>query len=149
MKIVLIVDVPKLGKRGQVVSVADGHARNYLLPRGLALEATVANVRQFEGEQAAARRRVERAATEADAAAARLEGLSLTVKAKAGEEGRLFGSVTAKDVASGIKSVLGLTLDRRKIELDDPIKSIGLHRVTVRLSPKIAREIMVNVEALE
>jgi large subunit ribosomal protein L9 len=149
MKVVLIKDVPKLGRRGQVVSVADGYARNYLFPKGLALEATPANVRQFEGEQEASRRRTEREVTLAEVAASRLDGLSLTVRAKAGEEGRLFGSVTTKDIASGIKAVLGVDIDRRKIELDDPIKSVGAHRVTIRLSPRIAREIIVKVEGQE
>lgn len=149
MKVVLVADVPTLGKRGQVVSVADGHARNYLLPKGLALEATPANLKRFEGEQEAARRRAEREAAEAEAAAQRLEGFSLTVKAKAGDEGRLFGSVTAKDIAAGIKNVLGLDIDRRRVELAEPLKTVGSYRVTIRLSPTIAREIQVVVEALE
>ncbi len=149
MKVVLLKDVPGLGRRGQVASVADGHARNYLMPRGLALEATPANLRKFEGEQEAARRRADREASEVELLAAKLEGLNLTVKAKAGEEGRLFGSVTGKDIAAGIKEVTGLDVDRRRIELDEPLKTLGSHRVTVRLSPKITREIGVKVEAAE
>ncbi len=149
MKVVLVADVPKLGRRGQVVSVADGHARNYLLPKGLALEATPANVRRFEGERDAVRRRGEREAAEAEAAAERLNGLSLTVKAKAGDEGRLFGSVTARDITAGIKDVMGLDLDRRKVELEEPLKTLGPHRVTIRLGPGITREIVVNVQAQE
>ncbi len=149
MKVVLVSDVPKLGKRGQVVSVAGGHGRNYLLPRGLALEATPANLRKFEGEQEAARRRGEREVTEAETASERLQGLSLTVKAKAGEEGRLFGSITTKDIAAGIKQVTGIDLDRRKIELEEPLKSLGVFPVTIRLSAKITRAIAVKVEAQE
>lgn len=149
MKVVLLADVPKLGKRGQIADVADGHARNYLIPRGLALEATAANLRRLEGELAAARRRSEREATEAETFASHLEGFSLTVKAKAGEEGRLFGSVTAKDVAQGIERVLGLEVDRRHIELEEPLKQVGQYRVKVRLSPAITREISVVVEPLE
>jgi large subunit ribosomal protein L9 len=149
MKIVLVENVPKLGKRGDVVTVADGYARNYLIPRGLALEATPANFKGFQAEQAAAKRRAEREAAEARAAAEQLEGLRLTVKAKAGEEGRLFGSVTAKDIAEGIKTATGLDIDRKRIEIEEPLKALGEHRVTVRLSPEIAREITVVVEALE
>ncbi|HCJ10608.1 MAG TPA: 50S ribosomal protein L9 [Clostridiales bacterium] len=149
MKIVLVQNVPKLGKRGEVVAVADGYARNYLIPRGLALEATPANLKRFEAEQAAAKRRAEREAAEAQAAAEQLEGLRLTVKAKAGEEGRLFGSVTAKDIAESIKEATGLDIDRKRIEIEEPLKALGDHRVTVRLSPEIAREITVTVEALE
>jgi len=149
MRVILTNDVAKLGQRGQVVNVADGYARNYLIPRGLALEATPANLRRFEGEKQAALRREEREAAEAQAAAARLEGLSLTVKAKAGEEGRLFGSVTAKDIAAGIKDVTGVDLDRRKVELPEPLKTIGTHRVAVRLGPNLVREITVRVEAQE
>ncbi|HCW50792.1 MAG TPA: 50S ribosomal protein L9 [Clostridiales bacterium] len=149
MKIVLVQNVPKLGKRGDVIAVADGYARNYLIPRGLALEATPANLKRFEAEQTAAKRRAEREAAEAQAAAERLEGLRLTVKAKAGEEGRLFGSVTAKDIAEGIKEATGLDIDRKRIEIEEPLKALGDHRVTVRLSPEIAREITVTVEALE
>lgn len=147
MKVVLVKDVSKLGRRGQVVSVADGYGRNFLLPKGLALEATPANTRKFEGEQEAARKRDEREAAEAETAAARLEGLSVTIKAKAGEEGRLFGSVTAKDIAAGIKDVAKIDIDRRKIELDEPLKTLGVYRVTIRLSARVTRGITVNVVA--
>jgi len=97
MKIVLVADVAKLGKRGEVVTVADGYARNYLLPKGLALEATPANRKRFEAEERIAARRREREAAEARAAAEKLEGVNITITAKAGEGGRLFGSVTSKD----------------------------------------------------
>ncbi|MCL6580522.1 MAG: 50S ribosomal protein L9 [Firmicutes bacterium] len=146
MRVILLADVTGIGKRGEVVNVADGHARNYLLPRGLACEATEANLRRWEAEREAARRRAEREAAQAQAAASRLDGFSLTVKVKAGEEGRLFGSVTAKDIAVGLKEVLGLDIERRRIELQEPIKTVGRHRVTVRLSPALAREITVIVE---
>ncbi len=149
MKVVLTTDVAKLGRRGQVVSVADGYARNYLLPKGLALEATPVNLKKFEGEQEAARRRAEREAAEAEEASRRLEGFSLTVKAKAGEEGRLFGSVTAKDIAAGLKKVLGLDLDRKQIELEEPLKSLGSYSVSIRLGPKVSRSVVVVVEPLE
>jgi large subunit ribosomal protein L9 len=149
MKVVLTKDVPKLGRRGEIASVADGYARNYLFPKGLALEATAASVRRFEGETQAVLRKTERVAAEAETAAGRLAGLSLTVRAKAGEEGRLFGSVTSKDIASGIKAVLGMEVDRRKIELPEPIKSLGSHRVTIRLSSRIVQDIVVCVEGQE
>lgn len=148
MKVVLTVDVPKLGKRGQVINVADGYARNYLFPKGLGLEATPANLKTFEGERAAAQRRADREAAEAEAVAQRLAGVTLTVRAKAGDEGRLFGSVTAKDIAVGLKQVAGVDIDRKRIELEEPIKTVGRHRVSVRLTRNVSREIAVVVEGL-
>lgn len=149
MKVILVTDVPKLGKRGQVIAVADGYGRNYLLPKGLGIEATPANLRRFEGQKDAKKRRTERETSEAETLAGRLDGFSLTVKAKAGEEGRLFGSVTNKDIASGIKDILGLDIDKRRIEIEEPLKTLGTYRVAVRLSQTISREITVAVEALE
>jgi large subunit ribosomal protein L9 len=149
VKVILVTDVPKLGKRGQVIAVADGYGRNYLLPKGLGIEATPANLRRFEGQKDAKKRRSERETSEAETLAGRLDGFSLTVKAKAGEEGRLFGSVTNKDIASGIKDILGLDIDKRRIEIEEPLKALGTYRVAVRLSQKISREITVAVEALE
>jgi large subunit ribosomal protein L9 len=149
VKVVLVKDVAALGKRGETCTVADGYARNYLLPRGLAVEATPANIRRFEVERAAYERRAERETVQAEADATRLEGLSLTVRAKAGEEGRLFGSVTTKDIAAGIKSVLGLDLDRKQIDLPEPIKSTGTYRAVIRLGRSITREITVVVEPSE
>ena len=149
MKVILVTDVPKLGKRGQVIAVADGYGRNYLLPKGLGIEATPANLRRFEGQKDAKKRRSERETSEAETLAGRLDGFSLTVKAKAGEEGRLFGSVTNKDIASGIKDILGLDIDKRRIEIEEPLKTLGTYRVAVRLSQTISREITVAVEALE
>jgi len=149
VKVILVTDVPKLGKRGQVIAVADGYGRNYLLPKGLGIEATPANLRRFEGQKDAKKRRSERETSEAETLAGRLDGFSLTVKAKAGEEGRLFGSVTNKDIASGIKDILGLDIDKRRIEIEEPLKTLGTYRVAVRLSQTISREITVAVEALE
>jgi large subunit ribosomal protein L9 len=149
VKVILVTDVPKLGKRGQVIAVADGYGRNYLLPKGLGIEATPANLRRFEGQKDAKKRRSERETSEAETLAGRLDGFSLTVKAKAGEEGRLFGSVTNKDIASGIKDILGLDIDKRRIEIEEPLKALGTYRVAVRLSQTISREITVAVEALE
>jgi len=149
MKVVLTTDVKGLGRRGQVVSVADGYARNYILPKGLGAEPTRANLKRFEGEAQAVQRRVDKETAEAEASADRLDGFSLTVKAKAGEEGRLFGSVTPKDITQGIKNVLGLDIDKKHIELSEPVKSLGTYQVTVNLGPKLNREITVVVEPLE
>jgi len=149
MKIVLTANVPNLGKRGDIVSVADGYARNYLIPRGLGLEATPPNLTRFEAERQAVQRRTKREAAEAEKTAKLLDGFSLTVKAKAGEEGRLFGSVTAKDISAGLKDVLGIGVDRKQIELHEPLKAVGRYLVAVHLGPGITREINVNVEPLE
>jgi len=149
MRVILLEHMDNLGTVGQTIHVKDGYARNYILPRGLGVEPTPANMKRFEGESRAAQRRADRETAEAEANAARLAGFSLTVKAKAGEEGRLFGSVTPKDIAEGLKNVLGLDIDRKRIELGEPLKSLGSYQVTVRLGPKINREITVIVEPLE
>jgi len=149
MKIVLVADVAKLGKRGEVVTVADGYARNYLLPKGLALEATPANRKRFEAEERIAARRREREAAEARAAAEKLEGVNITITAKAGEGGRLFGSVTSKDIAEKLEEATGLPLDRKSIELEESLKSTGEHRISVKLGQDITRAITVIVKGQE
>lgn len=144
MKVILIKDVPKLGKNGQVVEVADGYARNYLIPRGLAIEASAANLKRLQERHDAESRRAERELAEARETARRLEGRTVTIRMRAGEQGRLFGSVTSQHVAEALRG-LGIEVDRRRIALEDPIRQVGSYRVPVRLHPQVTVEIGVNV----
>lgn len=144
MKVVLREDVDKLGKRGEVVRVADGYGRNFLLPKRLALPATAGNLKQVELEH---RRRVVRGAREKDEAeelAGRLARVSCTVARKVGENETLYGSVTNADVAAFLEKE-GLPIDKRKILLEEPIKALGIYTVPVRLHPEVTAEIKVWV----
>lgn len=148
MEVILREDIEKLGARGQVVKVADGFARNYLLPRRLAVPATEANKKIVEQERQAALRREAKEKAAAEELAKMLAGLVLTTTQKAGEADQLFGSVTAKDIADLLEKQ-GYQIDRRKIVLDHPIKTLGEHRVTLRLHREVSVEITVNVHREE
>jgi large subunit ribosomal protein L9 len=144
MEVILREDIETLGKAGAVVRVKPGYARNYLLPRGLAYEATEGNKKRIAAENRAreARRAEDRA--QAAALAARLEALSLTIAAKAGEGDRLFGSVTSQDIAAALERA-GEPVDRRRIALSAPIKTIGEHRVPVRLHADVEATVRLTV----
>ncbi|HXE58716.1 MAG TPA: 50S ribosomal protein L9 [Gemmatimonadales bacterium] len=146
MEVILREDVKSLGKAGELVKVKPGYARNYLLPKGLAYEATEGNKKRIAAETRARAARLAAERSEAEAAAARLAGVQLTLTAKAGEEGRLFGSITAQDIAEAL-AAQGHPVDRRRIELDQPIKVLGTHTVTVRLHPEVHGEVQVRVVA--
>ena len=147
IKVILRQDVEKLGERGEIVAVKPGFARNYLLPRGFAFEATSANMKVLEDEKHKAESRVKRDYLEARRRASQLEGVSLTFHAKAGEESKLFGSITSSDIAERLNTEQGLDfqLDRRWIELEEPIKSLGVFAVPVRLHTDVKPEIKVWV----
>ncbi|MDP2871293.1 MAG: 50S ribosomal protein L9 [Bacillota bacterium] len=147
MKIILRQDVLDLGARGAVVNVADGYARNYLLPRGLAVPASESNLKQREQRITVQKTKTEKLEDTAQSLARRLDGLSITVRARTGEAGRLFGSVTAQDIVQGIEAVAGARVDRRKIEMPETIKATGTYRVQLRLHPKITVSIEVRVVA--
>jgi large subunit ribosomal protein L9 len=146
MELILRENVQNLGKAGDLVRVKPGYARNFLLPRGLAFEATEGNKKRIASEQKAKTVRAEQERAEAQALAGRLAQASVTLKGKAGEEGKLFGSITAQDIAGALEAQ-GLTIDRRKIDLDQPIKTLGFHTVAVRLHPDVQAEVRVNVVA--
>ena len=146
MQVILRDRLENLGDAGDVVEVKPGYARNYLIPKGLAYEATKANVRRLEAERAAQGRRDAETLTEARQRAASIEGVSLTFTARAGQEGKLFGSITSADIAEKLAEQ-GVTIDRRQIELDEPIKSLGVHSVPVRLHPQVQPEVKVWVIA--
>jgi large subunit ribosomal protein L9 len=142
--VILREDVKSLGKAGELVRVKPGYARNYLLPRGLAFEATEGNKKRIAAETRArgARDQAERA--EAERFAAALGAISLTLTGKAGEEGKLFGSITAQDIAEAL-AAQGQQVDRRRIELEHPIKTLGHHTVGVRLHADVHAEVRVLV----
>ena len=147
MKIILRQDVKGVGKAGEIRDVADGHGRNYLLPRGLAVEATPGNLAQAASQQKAQAKRAAEALAEAQALAATLESKPVVVAAKAGESGKLFGAVTNAQVAEAVQSSLNIEVDRHKIELDEPIKAAGDHVVAVRLVPGVSAKLTVRVVA--
>jgi large subunit ribosomal protein L9 len=146
IELILREAVPSLGKAGDLVRVKPGYARNFLLPNGLAFEATEGNKKRIAAESKArsARESAERA--EAQAYAAKLEGVELAFTAKAGEDGKLFGSVTSADIAAALEAK-GLQVDKRKIELAHPLKELGFHSVPVRLTHDVHAEVKVNVTA--
>ncbi|HSB56101.1 MAG TPA: 50S ribosomal protein L9 [Gemmatimonadales bacterium] len=146
MEVILREDIKTLGKAGELVKVKPGYARNYLLPKGLAYEATEGNRKRIQAESKARSAKLEQEAGEARAMAARLGAVSLTLSRKAGEGDRLFGSITAQDLADAL-AAQGHAVDKRKIELEHPIKTIGQHTVPVRLHPDVIAEVRVTVAA--
>lgn len=145
VQVILQDDVANLGKIGDVVRVKPGYARNFLLPRGLAVEANPKNLRVLEHHKRVIGAKAEREHKSAEAAAKRLEGLKLTVRARAGEEGRLFGSVTNIDVER-LLADKGFHVERRRIGLDEPIKQLGTFPVTVQVGRNVRATIEISVE---
>ena len=146
MKVILRSDQADLGKKGDIVDVSDGYARNYLVPKGLALKATDGSVQQAGAMRRARDIRDAKDRGAAEEVASSLVPKVITVKAKAGAEGRLFGSVTSADVATAVQDQTGIELDRRKLHLDEPIKSLGTHQVPARLHPDV--EFVITVEVV-
>ncbi len=144
MQVILRQNIEKLGNRGDIVNVADGYARNYLLPRRLAVPATEANKKIVEQERQAHLRREVRERSEAEELARLLAGVTVTIPQKAGEHDQLFGSVTAKDIADALQKQ-NYVVDRRKIQLEEPIKQLGEYKVPVRLHKDVTAEILVQV----
>jgi large subunit ribosomal protein L9 len=145
VKLVLFSDVQPLGKRGDVVDVADGYARNFLLPRKLAGEADKGALAQLGAQQRAAQRRESQELADARALAAQLESAKLTVRAKTGENGRLFGAVTNADVAAAIAAALSVAIDKHKIELKGQIKAVGSYPVEIKLHKNVVAKAAVEV----
>jgi len=147
VKLILKEDVDSLGESGEVVTVKPGYARNYLIPHGLAYEASEANVQRLEEEKARAEERAKRDYLEGRRRAAQLEGVSLSFQARAGEEGKLFGSVTSADIADRLNERgLDFEVDRRRIALSEPLKEIGVFTVPIRLHADVEVEVEVRVE---
>ncbi len=146
MKVLLLRDHEKLGRAGDTKNVADGYARNYLIPRGLAVLATAGSLKQAETVRKAEEKRHAKILSEAQAVANQLTGTTLTFRALASETGKLYGSITSNDIAEAIQREKGLTLDKRKIELREPLRSLGTHTVPIRLATDLEPTITVVVE---
>lgn len=144
MEVILREDVEKLGSRGQLVKVTSGYARNFLLPKRLAVAASDSNKKIVEQERQAALRREAKEAADAGELAKMMASVTITIAQKAGENDQLFGSVTAKDIADLLEKQ-GYTIDRRKIQLSEPIKTLGEHKVPIRLHREVTTDITVNV----
>ena len=149
MQVLLLKDVERLGEAGDIKRVADGYARNYLFPRGLAVLATPGAIKEAELHRAAATRREVKALTEAQALAQVLDGMTVTFQARAGEQERLYGSITNVAIAEALSEKAGQEVDRRKIELEEPLKELGTHALTIRLAPEAEAKVSVIVEREE
>lgn len=147
MKVILLKDVKGTGKKGQLLTVADGFARNALLPKGLAVEATPANMNILKGKSEAIAHKKEVAFDTAKDLAERLKDVEVTIRAKAGAAGKLFGSVTAKDISGEIEKKYKIKLDKRWFDVKDGIKTIGTQTVGVWLHPEVKTSVKVTVEA--
>lgn len=145
MKVILIKDVDDLGNKGEVVNVADGYARNYLVPRSLAVKATDGALRQAEAMRAAREEALIAARQEAEGYAQSLTGTRVVVAARAGDEGKLFGSIGDGDIAAAITKFTGITVDRKIVEIDAPIREIGLHEVMLRPHPEVEFAVTLDV----
>lgn len=145
MKVILTQDVKGQGKKDQMVNVSDGYARNFLLPKGLAIPADAKSINEMKNKEAAAQHKIEVEKQAARDTAAKLATVTVKLKADAGTDGRIYGSVTSKDVAEGLEKQHGIAVDKRKIVLNDPIKAFGTYQLDVKLYPEIAGKITVVV----
>jgi large subunit ribosomal protein L9 len=145
MKVIFLKDVKGQGKKGQVKEVSEGYATNFLLPRGLVRPATDGNVKVLENQAAAEQRRKDNEKEEAQNLGKKLDELTLTLKAKAGEGGRLFGAITSKQIAEALAATNGITIDKRKIELGEPIRHLGVTQISVKLHTEVKATLKVQV----
>ena len=144
MKVVLKDDVKNLGKMGQIIDVADGYARNFLVPRGLASEANTKNIKALEHEKRIIEGKAKKVKNSAQELLNKISAMTFTIRAKAGDEGKLFGSVTTMDIAELLHKE-GLEIDKKKISLDEPIKRLGSYSVNVKLHPEISTQLNIQV----
>ena len=145
MKVLLTADVDDLGMRGDIVDVAAGYGRNYLLPRGMAVKATEGSIQNAEQMRRAREETERRVREEAENIAQSIAGTHVVIAAQAGDEGKLFGSVGTADVVEGVKKFTGVELDRRQVHVESPIRSIGLHEATVTLHPDVKFTLTLDV----
>lgn len=146
MKVILQQDIRGKGKRGQMIEVSDGYARNYMLPRKMAIEATPDNVNTMRMTDRANAEKRQREREEAFALSNRLKDMTVVVKAKGGGAGRLFGSVTTQEIADALEQTYDITLDKRKIVLDEQIKTVGLYTVRCKLGYEITADLKIKIE---
>ncbi|SCI81333.1 BL17 [uncultured Clostridium sp.] len=145
MKVILLADVKGTGKKNEVAEVSEGYARNFLFPRKLAVEATAAQLNSIRLKQDAQAHRKQQEKLDAQALAQKMEGKRVKIAARVGKDGRLFGSITAKEIAQAMQQQLGMEVDRRKVELAEPIRALGSVQVLVRYYPEITFNILVDV----
>jgi large subunit ribosomal protein L9 len=145
MEVILLQDVARLGRAGELRKVAPGYARNHLIPNGLAVLATKGALKELEQRRRAEARREKQMEGEATELAEKLDGVMLTISAKTGEKDRLYGSVTSGDIAQALEEETGVAVDRRKIELEAPIRELGIHTIPIRLLPEVVPTIRVDV----
>ena len=146
MKVILLQDIRGKGKKGQMLEVSDGYARNYMLPRKLAIEATPDAINTMKMNDKATQERIAREKAEAMEISKKLREMTLTVTAKGGGAGRLFGSVTNQEIADALKAQTGIALDKRKIQIADPIKNVGTYTVTCKLGYEISAPLTVKIQ---
>jgi large subunit ribosomal protein L9 len=146
MQVILLEDVKGIGKKGQVLNASDGHARNFLIPRKLAVEATKANMTELEQKRKSQEQRKIKEALDAQAMAEELKDKRVVLKVKTGESSRLFGSVTNKEIEAAIESQLGISIDRKRIVLSEPIKTLGERQVEIKLNAGTTARLTVSVE---
>lgn len=146
MKVILLEDVKSLGKKGQIVNVSDGYARNMIIPRKLGLEATEKNLNDLKLKQKHEEKLAAQKLQDARQLASDLEKIKITVAMKAGENGKVFGSIAAKEIAQAAKDQHGLDLDKKKIQLSEPIKTFGMHQVPIRLHTQVTGTLYVLVK---
>ena len=148
MKVILLQDVKAKGKKGQMIEVSDGYARNYMLPRKLAIEATADAVNTMRMNDKATQERIAKEKAEAMEISKKLRELTITVMSKGGGSGKLFGSITSQEIAEALKNASGITLDKRKIVISDPIKNVGTYTVTCKLGFEITAPLTVKIEEI-
>ncbi len=148
MKVVLLDDVKGQGKKGEVVDVAEGYARNYLFPKKLAVEATPGKLKEISQQKAAFDRQKQKELEDAKVLSEKMKGMRVNIEAKVGEGGKLFGAIGNKDISDCLSKQHNLKIDKKKIILKEPIKNLGEHQVTVKLHPEVKNAITVVVEAI-
>ena len=145
MKVILLTEVKKLGKKGDVVEVAEGYGRNYLLAKGLAVEATEGKLKELKEQKNAENRRKEKELMEARALAEKIKSIEVVLYGKCGENGKLFGAITSKDIADALEKNYKIKIDKRKLDLKENIKALGGYTVEVKLHPEVAAKLRVAV----
>lgn len=145
MKVIFLKDVKGQGKKGEIKEVSEGYATNFLIPRGMAAMATESNMKQLDHQKKAEQKRKDKEKEMAEQLAARMEELTLRVKAKAGEGGRLFGSITSKQIAEELEKAENISIDKRKMHLPEPIRTLGVTQVPVKLHPEVTATLKVQV----
>ena len=148
MDIILIQDVKSLGKKGEIVKVSDGYARNFILPKKLGLEANAKNLNDLKLQKAAQAKLEKEQLEAAQELGKKIDGSSVTIRIKTGENGRVFGSVSVKEIAEAMQEQLGLTIDKKKISLANPIRNEGTFSASVKLHPQVTSELTVKVEGI-